>query len=74
LTYNQQYSKNSGLYFAGEAYSVEGGWTEPALRLGLDAALHLIFNTGGVFMNGFNFKTDYSTYNTAWKPSSPWER
>jgi monoamine oxidase len=71
LTYNQQCSKASGLYFAGEAYSIEGGWTEPALRSGLDAVLRVIYHTGGTFLNGFAFETDYPTYDTQWAPTSP---
>ncbi|MBO0949206.1 flavin monoamine oxidase family protein [Fibrella forsythiae] len=37
---------DSNLYFAGEAYSVEGGWIEPAVRLAVDAVIHLIKNNG----------------------------
>ena len=70
LAYNQEYSAKSNLYFAGEAYSVEGGWTEPALRLGLDAVLHVVKNTGGKFLNGFDFKRDYPRYDTKWNPGS----
>ncbi|HXH38869.1 MAG TPA: hypothetical protein VNN08_09600, partial [Thermoanaerobaculia bacterium] len=50
-----------------QAVSVEGGWTEPALRGGLDAAIHLIQNTGGQFVPGFNFG-DYPRY-SAWSPA-----
>jgi len=67
LTYNQKYSAASRLYFAGEAYSVEGGWTEPALRLGLDAVIHIVNNTGGSFLNYFNFAVDYPQY-PQWSP------
>jgi len=67
LSYNQDHSAASGLYFAGEAYSVEGGWTEPAVRLGLDAVLHVVQNTGGRFLNGFSM-ADYPTY-SRWSPS-----
>ncbi len=69
LTYNQQSSAQSGIYFAGEAYSVEGGWTEPALRLGLDAVLHVIKNSGGTFLNGFDFHGDYPVYDMGWHPT-----
>jgi tryptophan 2-monooxygenase len=56
LTYNETCSEHSGLYLAGEAYSVEGGWIEPALRSALHAVLHLIKNSGGEFANDFDFK------------------
>lgn len=55
LNYNRHYSKESHLLFAGEAYSVEGGWIEPAVRLALDAVIHLIDNHGGNFKKGFNY-------------------
>jgi tryptophan 2-monooxygenase len=70
LTYNQRYSATSGLYFTGEAYSVEGGWTEPALRLGLDAVIHIVKNTNGTFLNGFDYNTNYPQY-PQWSPSTP---
>lgn len=70
LTYNQQYAASSGLYLAGEGYSVEGGWTEPALRLALDAVIHLIHNAGGSFSGSFNFDTDYPKYDTSFQPGS----
>lgn len=66
LRYNQQSSQSSGLYFAGEGYSVEGGWTEPALRMALDAVINLVNNTGGQFLNGFSY-SDYPQY-SPWNP------
>jgi tryptophan 2-monooxygenase len=69
LRYNQENSADSNLYFAGEGFSVEGGWLEPALRSALDAVTHLIQNTGGVFLNDFKY-TDYPQYDQ-WKPSFP---
>ncbi|MFP5392173.1 MAG: flavin monoamine oxidase family protein [Gammaproteobacteria bacterium] len=68
LSYNQQYSATSGLYFAGEGYSVEGGWTEPALRLALDAVINVLQNTGATFLNGFTY-ADYPQY-SSWAPTS----
>jgi len=63
LTYNQEYSAASGLYLAGEAYSVEGGWVEPALRSALNAVVHLVRNTRGRFCNNdFSFKRDYPKF------------
>jgi tryptophan 2-monooxygenase len=67
LAYNQVYSSASNLYFAGESYGVEGGWTEPALRTALDAVIHLIQNSGGVFNNGFQFG-NYPAYDVVFKP------
>jgi tryptophan 2-monooxygenase len=67
LAYNQTYSANSNLYFAGESYSVEGGWTEPALRTAMDAVIHLINNSHGTFLNGFTFN-DYPQYDTTFVP------
>eukprot|EP00752_Nemacystus_decipiens_P000155 g155.t1 len=67
LAYNQQYSQLSGLYFAGESYGVEGGWTEPALRTAIDATIHVIQNSGGGFNNGFSF-SDYPSYDTGFSP------
>jgi len=66
LTYNEKCSMNSGLYLAGEAYSVEGGWVEPALRSALHAVIYLINNTTGEFKNGFNID-NYPRYEpTTW--------
>jgi tryptophan 2-monooxygenase len=53
----------SHLYFAGEAYSVEGGWVEPALRSALDAVMHIVKNTRGRFgSKEFRFTRDYPKY------------
>lgn len=70
LTYNQALSQSSGLYFAGESTSLEGGWTEPALREALDAVVHIINNHGGAFNNEFNFDRDYPKYDIHWEPAS----
>ena len=60
LSYNQNYSKASGLYFAGENYGVEGGWTEPALRSALDCVIQLLNNVGATFNDpNFNINYDY---------------
>jgi tryptophan 2-monooxygenase len=67
LRYNQNFSARSGIYFAGEGFSVEGGWTEPALRGALDAVVHLINDSGGTFVGGFDFATDYPRY-SEWSP------
>ncbi len=70
MTYNQTYSASSHLYFAGESYGTEGGWTEPALRMALDAVLNLVNNSGGTFTNsGFSFANDYPGFMTGFTPN-----
>jgi len=65
LAYNEKYASLSNLYFAGESYSVEGGWTEPALRSALDAVMRLLKNEGARFLvEEFSYENDYPT----WKP------
>ena len=59
FTYNEKYSHKSGMYFAGEGYSVEGGWLEPAFRTALDAVLRVIENTNGKFNNNFDLQQHY---------------
>ncbi|HLP56073.1 MAG TPA: FAD-dependent oxidoreductase [Fluviicola sp.] len=60
LSYNQNYSAESKLYFAGENYSVEGGWTEPALRSGLDCVMQYLHHNKAIFKTkDFNFGLDY---------------
>lgn len=60
LSYNQNYAGKSGLYFAGENYSVEGGWTEPALRSAVDAVIQMIHHNDGEFtVKGFTYKDTY---------------
>lgn len=68
LAYNQQNSRSSGLYLAGETYGVEGGWTEPALRLALDAVIRIIQNSGGTFATGFNVANDYPSFDVNFTP------
>ena len=70
LSYNQQHAKNTGIYFAGENYGVEGGWTEPALRLAIDAVINIVKNSGGRFNNGFNSEVDYPKYDVDFKPEN----
>lgn len=69
LAYNQEHGASSRMYFAGESYSVEGGWTEPAQRLALDAVIRLIHDSGGSFHNGFGF-SDYPRFDTGFAPPS----
>lgn len=70
LSYNQSLSMNSRIFFAGENYGVEGGWTEPALRMAVDAVINLIRNDSGSFNNGFDPSSDYPTYDTSFKPDN----
>jgi tryptophan 2-monooxygenase len=68
LAYNQENAKGSKLYLAGETFSVEGGWTEPALRLALDAVIRLIQNSGGTFVPGFDVDNDYPSFDVGFTP------
>jgi tryptophan 2-monooxygenase len=73
MTYNQEKSKESKLYFAGEGYHADAGWVEPAFRSAIDAVLHL-FNNNGVNLqveDNFNFDTDYAKYDMKFDPTSP---
>ena len=70
MMYNQQFSSASQIYFAGEAYGVDAGWTEPAFRGAIDAILHLCDNHGFSFNDpSFDFNTDYPKYDTKFNPS-----
>ncbi len=63
LSYNEQYSDKSKLYFIGENYSVEGGWTEPALRSSIDGVLRLLNNVKAKFkVTDFDYKEDYPSW------------
>ncbi len=67
LEHNERCAKASGLYFAGEGYSVEGGWTEPAMRMALDAVMYIIRDTGGSFSHRqFDFARDYPRWGAKW--------
>ena len=70
LSYNQEYSSQSRLYFAGENYGVEGGWSEPALRMAIDSVIHLLKNSGGSFNNDFDVESDYPKYDTSFTPDN----
>ncbi|CAB3763152.1 flavin monoamine oxidase family protein [Paraburkholderia humisilvae] len=59
FTYNQNFSAESKLYLAGEAYAIDGGWVESALRVALDAVLHLLHNHQAEFADGFDFTRAY---------------
>ncbi|WP_260952977.1 flavin monoamine oxidase family protein [Serratia marcescens] len=61
LTYNRDTAAHSGLYLAGESFSVDAGWTEPSLRGAIDTIINLCNNTGAHFNGGFNIE-DYPHY------------
>lgn len=63
MRYNRDYSALSGLYFAGESFSVDAGWTEPAMRGAVDAVVNLCANQQATFNGGFAMNC-YPRYQT----------
>ena len=63
MSYNRDYSARSGLYLAGESFSVDAGWTEPAMRGAVDAVINLCANQGVAFNGGFDL-SHYPRYGT----------
>ncbi len=61
MQYNRDYSPVSGLYLAGESFSVDAGWTEPCLRGAVDAVINLCHTTQATFNGGFTLD-DYPRY------------
>jgi tryptophan 2-monooxygenase len=59
LRYNETHSAKSRLYLAGEAYVSDGGWVESAMRMSLDAVLHLLHNHDASFSGAFTFESAY---------------
>jgi tryptophan 2-monooxygenase len=59
LGYNETHSAKSKLYLAGEAYVSDGGWVESAMRMSLDAVLHLLHNHDASFSDSFVFESAY---------------
>lgn len=53
MKYNRDLSERSGLYLAGESFSVDAGWTEPCLRTAIDTVINLCAHTGASFNAGF---------------------
>lgn len=53
MKYNRELSASSGLYLAGESFSVDAGWTEPCLRTALDAVINICNRTSAEFNGGF---------------------
>ncbi|WP_152974899.1 flavin monoamine oxidase family protein [Pseudomonas sp. RIT-PI-q] len=61
MKYNRDFSHLSGLYFSGESFSVDAGWTEPCFRGAVDAVIHICNKTAAVFNGGFCM-SDYPHY------------
>ena len=63
VSYNEKFAVDTHYYFAGEAFSLFGGWTEPAVRHALDAVMHFLKNDNAQFrIKGFDFDADYPKY------------
>lgn len=56
MKYNRDLSMASGLYLAGESFSVDAGWTEPCLRTAIDAVINLCNHTGARFNGDFTLE------------------
>ncbi len=56
MKYNRDFSASSGLYLAGESFSVDAGWTEPCLRTALDVVINLCNRTSAAFNGGFTLE------------------
>eukprot|EP01063_Lacrimia_lanifica_P038062 TRINITY_DN798_c0_g7_i1.p1 TRINITY_DN798_c0_g7~~TRINITY_DN798_c0_g7_i1.p1 ORF type:complete len:936 (+),score=380.25 TRINITY_DN798_c0_g7_i1:64-2871(+) len=65
LAYNSREAKESNLYFAGEAFTYEGGWTEPGLRQAIDATVSILHHDDNLSENiaddggVFNYEAHY---------------
>lgn len=53
MKYNRDFAHVSGLYFSGESFSVDAGWTEPCFRGAVDAVIHICNKTAASFNGGF---------------------
>ncbi|WP_333092968.1 MULTISPECIES: FAD-dependent oxidoreductase [unclassified Microcoleus] len=67
-TYNQDYSHQSALYFAGDAYSVTSGWVEAALRTAIDTTIHVAKNLGAKFHPSFSHFDNAFKIDSSWTP------
>lgn len=56
MKYNRELSELSGLYLAGESFSVDAGWTEPCLRTAVDVVINLCSRTSAQFLGGFTLE------------------
>ena len=63
MKYNRDNSYNSGLYFCGESFSVDAGWTEPCFRGAIDTVIHICNKTHAIFKGGFTMH-NYPEYKT----------
>lgn len=63
MKYNRDNAYNSGLYFCGESFSVDAGWTEPCFRGAIDTVIHICNKTQAIFNGGFTLH-DYPEYIT----------
>ena len=63
MKYNRDYAHVSGLYLAGESFSVDAGWTEPCLRGAIDTVINLCNTTQAEFNGGFSLN-EYPEYQT----------
>ncbi|WP_434574417.1 flavin monoamine oxidase family protein [Pseudomonas sp. Z3-6] len=61
MKYNRDFGHHSGLYFSGESFSVDAGWTEPCFRGAVDAVIHICDKTAAIFNGGFSLN-DYPHY------------
>jgi tryptophan 2-monooxygenase len=61
MKYNRDFAQVSGLYLAGESFSVDAGCTEPCFRGAVDAVIHICNKTAATFNGGFSM-TDYPHY------------
>lgn len=61
MKYNRDLSGASGLYLAGESFSVDAGWTEPCLRTAIDTVINLCNHTDAHFSGDFTLD-DYPHY------------
>ncbi|QGW76372.1 FAD-dependent oxidoreductase [Pseudomonas alkylphenolica] len=61
MKYNRDFSERSGLYLAGESFSVDAGWTEPCFRTAVDAVINICQKTQAVFNGDFSM-SDYPHY------------
>jgi tryptophan 2-monooxygenase len=75
MAYNQTHSAKSHVYFAGESYHVDAGWTEPAFRTAIDAVLYLCEqNNAECQVPNFNFNTHYPRYDMNFQPTQPTDK
>lgn len=61
MKYNRDQSGQSGLYLAGESFSVDAGWSEPCLRTAIDVVINICRVTSATYNGGFTLD-DYPHY------------